>query len=114
MTRVPVDALVLDQEHLATTTAELQRADDAVVQHLADILVRRRVHYPERRVEQPLLFVSREATVANRFGLLVHPNTDRLNGDRANKGGACVIPQFIAARSRSSTRCMEASSTSSA
>src|SRR4051812_13080546 len=39
LTGVPVDTLVLDQQHLAAAAAQFQCADDAVVQHLADALM---------------------------------------------------------------------------
>jgi len=66
--------------HLAAPAAELERADDAVVQHLADVHMARGVHHAERRVEQALLLLARDAPIAHRLGLLVQPNTKAVEG----------------------------------
>jgi hypothetical protein len=55
---VPVDALVLDQQHFAAPAAQLQRADDSVVQELADVAVQCGVHDPKRRIEQAFLLLA--------------------------------------------------------
>jgi hypothetical protein len=54
---VPVHALVLNQQHLAAPTAQLQRADDPVVQDRPDELMLRCVHLVKRRVEESLLLI---------------------------------------------------------
>ena len=51
---VPIDSLVLDEQHLAESATQLERADDAVVHQRADVPVLPRVH-GQRRVEEPLL-----------------------------------------------------------
>jgi hypothetical protein len=58
LVRRPVHPLVLDQQHLAPPAAQLQGADDAVVQQLADEHVSCGVHLVESGVEQPLLLVT--------------------------------------------------------
>lgn len=76
LARVPVHALVLDQQHLAATTAEFERSDDAIVECLADVLMPRRVHHAERCLEQPALLVARDAAIADRLGLLVETHAE--------------------------------------
>ena len=75
---LPVHALVLDQQHLAAPAAQLQRADDAVVQQRSDELMLGRVHLLQRGIEQLLLLLSREPPIAHRLRLLVHPHTESM------------------------------------
>ena len=51
---LPVDALVLNEQHFAEPAAQLQRPDDAVVHQRPDVFVLPRVH-DQRRIEEPLL-----------------------------------------------------------
>src|SRR5207245_1395640 len=67
---VPVHALVLDEQHLAAPATEFQRTDEAVMQEWSDELMLGRVHLLQRRIEQQLFFISRQAAVARRLHLL--------------------------------------------
>src|SRR5216117_3587958 len=75
LVRLPVHALVLDQQHLAAPATELQRADDAIVEQRTGELVLRRVHPLKRSVKQQLLLVALQSAIAYRLRLLVHPHT---------------------------------------
>lgn len=55
---LPVHQLVLNQQHLAAPAAQLESADDAVVERRSDELMLRSVHLMQRGVEQPLLFLA--------------------------------------------------------
>ena len=58
LVRLPVHALVLNQQHLAAPTTQFQRADDPVVQQWSDELMFGRVHPLQRRAEQFLFLLS--------------------------------------------------------
>jgi hypothetical protein len=73
--RLPVHALVLDQQHFAAPAAQLQRADDAVVEQRSDELMLRRVHLLQRGVEEQLLLVALQPPIPHRLRLLVHQHT---------------------------------------
>lgn len=64
LARVPVDAFVLDQQHLAASAAELERANDSIVEQRANELVFGGVHPRQRRVEQLFLFAAGEPAIA--------------------------------------------------
>ena len=57
--RLPIDALVLDQQHFAAPGTELQRADDPIVEQWSDELVLSGVHPLQRGVEQLLFLLAR-------------------------------------------------------
>jgi hypothetical protein len=65
LTRLPIHAPVLNQQHLAAPATQLQRADEAVVQERPGVLMFGGVHLLQRRVEQPFLFVAGESPIAN-------------------------------------------------
>ncbi len=73
--RLPIQALVLDDEHLAESAAQLERADEAVVHQRADIPVLPRVH-GQRRVEEPFLLLAGNPPIPNRFRLGVQPDAE--------------------------------------
>jgi hypothetical protein len=54
---VPIDSLVLDEEHLAESATQLERADDSIVHQWPDILVLPRVH-GQGRIEEPLFLLA--------------------------------------------------------
>jgi hypothetical protein len=54
---VPIDSLVLDEEHLAESATQLERTDDSIVHQRPDVLVLPRVH-GHCRIEEALLVLA--------------------------------------------------------
>src|SRR5437867_4354795 len=94
---VPVHSLVLDEEHLPESAAQLEGADDAVVHQETDPAVLPFVH-GDGRIEQPFLLVARDPPIPHGLRLHVQPTPKRWKGDLSMMGGVCACPQRMDAR----------------
>src|SRR6516165_1771791 len=64
LTGIPVYALVLNQQHLPTSAAQFQRADNPVVQQRSHKLTFGRVHLLQGGIEQLFLLLSRQPPIS--------------------------------------------------
>jgi len=87
---IPVNALVLDEQHLSESAAQLEGADDPIVHQRPDPAMLPRVHH-HGRVEQPLLLFARDPPIANGLRLLVQPNTEPMERRLVDKGWCFVL-----------------------
>lgn len=90
--RLPVHALVLNEEHFAEPAAQLEGADDPVVHQRPDVAVLPRVHC-HCRIEKALLLLARDPSIANGLGLRVQPDAEPVKRRLVDEGRRlCLAP----------------------
>jgi hypothetical protein len=104
LTRRPIHSTVLDHQHLTTATAQLQCADDPVVEQWSDELMLRRVHLRQSRREQGLLLVAMKPSIAGIFLFLAHRDAEPMEGGLSEQGRRLCAAPITAVRNTSNTR----------